>query len=80
MSFGAQSEDAAVSESATCRFVLHPFLADQDITMLHVVHVVGTRMIGQGSDGLSRGNFSEGVMMGRSMMSYYVPLSRSALE
>ena len=48
--------------------------------MLHVVHVAGTRMIGQGSDGLSRGNFTtEGVMMGRSMMSY-VPLSRSALE
>ena len=47
--------------------------------MLHVIHVAGTRMIGQGSDGLSRGNLTEGVMMGRSMMSY-VPLSKSALE
>jgi hypothetical protein len=47
--------------------------------MLHVIHVAGTRMIGQGSDGLSRGNFTEGVMMGRSMVSY-VPLSKSALD
>jgi hypothetical protein len=47
--------------------------------MLHVVHVAGTRMLGQGSDGLSRGNFTEGVMMGRSITSY-VPLSGSASE
>jgi hypothetical protein len=47
--------------------------------LLHVVHVAGTRMIGQGSDGLSRGNLTEGVMVGRSMTSY-VPLGTSALE
>jgi hypothetical protein len=47
--------------------------------MLHVVHVAGTRMVGQGSDGLSRGNLTEGVMTGRPMTSF-VPLSKSALE
>jgi hypothetical protein len=47
--------------------------------LLHLVHVAGTRMIGQGSDGLSRGNLTEGVMLGRTMTSY-VPLSDTALE
>ena len=46
--------------------------------LLHLVHVSGTRMIGQGSDGLSRGNLTEGVMMGQSMISH-VPLGLSAL-
>jgi hypothetical protein len=36
-------------------------------------------MIGQGSDGLSRGNLTEGVMTGKSMLSY-VPLGKTALE
>jgi hypothetical protein len=47
--------------------------------LLHLVHVAGTRMIGQGADGLSRGNLTEGVMKGRSMLSY-VPLGELALS
>jgi hypothetical protein len=47
--------------------------------LLHLVHVAGTRMIGQGSDGLSRGNLTEGIMLGRSLLSY-VPLGESALS
>jgi hypothetical protein len=47
--------------------------------LIHIVHVAGTRMIGQGSDGLSRGNLTEGVMTGQSMLSY-VPLGKTALE
>lgn len=47
--------------------------------MLHVVHVAGTRVIGQGSDGPSRGDLTEDVTTGRLMISY-VPLSQSALE
>jgi hypothetical protein len=47
--------------------------------LLHVVHVAGTRMIGQGADGLSRGNLTEGVMSGHPMTSF-VPLGKSALE
>jgi hypothetical protein len=46
---------------------------------IHVIHVAGTRMIGQGTDGLSRGCLGEGVMKGESMLSF-VPLHRTALE
>ena len=41
-----------------------------------LTHVAGTRMIAQGSDGLSRGNMSEGVMMGKSIQEF-VPLHLS---
>ena len=47
--------------------------------ILYVVHVAGTRMIAQGTDGLSRGVLMEGVMRGDDMLSF-VELSRSALE
>jgi len=46
---------------------------------LQVLHVAGTRMIAQGTDGLSRGELSEGVMAGRPMLSY-IPLHLSALH
>ena len=46
---------------------------------LHVVHVAGTRMIAQGTDGLSRGDFSGGVMAGGDFLSH-VPLHLSPLE
>jgi hypothetical protein len=48
--------------------------------MLHVIHVAGTRMIGQGLDGLSRGNLTEGAVMTGHSMTSYVPLSKTALE
>jgi hypothetical protein len=46
---------------------------------LHVVHVAGTRMIEQGTDGMSRGDHGSGVMAGSSMLSF-VPLNESALH
>jgi hypothetical protein len=46
---------------------------------LNMVHIPGTRMIAQGTDGLSRGDLTEGVMHGRSMLDF-IPLNRSALE
>ena len=46
---------------------------------LTLCHVAGTRMIAQGSDGLSRGNMSEGVMQGKSMLSF-VPLHLTASQ
>ena len=46
---------------------------------LHVVHISGKRMIAQGTDGLSRGNFMEGVMAGKKMIDF-VPLNKSAFE
>ena len=47
--------------------------------ILHVVHVSGTRMIAQGTDGLSRGSFLEGVMTGKDMLAY-VDLAKGAIE
>jgi hypothetical protein len=46
---------------------------------LHIVHVSGKRMIAQGTDGLSRGDHSTGVMSGSSILSF-VPLHLTALE
>jgi len=46
---------------------------------IFVIHVTGTRMIAQGTDGLSRGDQNAGVMSGRNMLDY-VPLHRSAVE
>jgi hypothetical protein len=44
-----------------------------------VLHVAGTRMISQVTDGLSRGLFSGGVLAGKSMLSF-VPLRFSATD
>jgi hypothetical protein len=46
---------------------------------LHLLHVAGTRMIAQGTDGLSRGDLQEGVMTGQ-MMAEFIPLHLSALD
>ncbi len=46
---------------------------------LHVVHVAGTRMIAQGTDGLSRGILLEGVVKGEDMLAF-VDLSKTAIE
>jgi hypothetical protein len=47
--------------------------------ILHMVHVAGTRMIEQGTDGLSRGSFLEGVLAGKDMLSF-ADLSLSAIQ
>ena len=47
--------------------------------ILHVIHVSGTRMIAQGTDGCSRGVLMEGVMAGNDMLSY-IDLDKSAIE
>ncbi len=46
---------------------------------LHVVHITGTRMIAQGTDGLSRGILLEGVVRGEDMLSF-IDIARTALE
>ena len=46
---------------------------------IHFIHIAGSRMIAQGTDGLSRGDLNEGVMRGLNMLSF-VPLHMSALE
>ncbi len=47
--------------------------------IIHLVHVAGTRMISQGSDGLSRGDQNAGVMRGENMLDH-VPLNLSCLQ
>ena len=44
---------------------------------LQMVHVAGTRMIAQGTDGLSRGMMCEGVLAGRDMLEY-IDIAKSA--
>jgi hypothetical protein len=46
---------------------------------IHVIHVSGKRMIAQGTDGLSRGDLSEGVLQGFNFLDF-VPLHKSALD
>lgn len=46
---------------------------------LHFIHVAGTRMIAQGTDGVSRGDCSEGVMGGDTMLQH-VPLHLTCLQ
>jgi hypothetical protein len=46
---------------------------------IHVIWIAGTRMIEQGTDGLSRGDLNTGVLAGKDFLSF-VPLNRSALE
>jgi hypothetical protein len=46
---------------------------------LHVIHVAGTRMQYQGTDGLSRGSTDAGVLQGDDMLSF-IPLHLSAAD
>jgi hypothetical protein len=46
---------------------------------LLVIHVLGKRMQAQGTDGVSRGQLTEGVMNGESMLSF-LPMHETALE
>ena len=49
------------------------------LCLINIIHVSGTRMIAQGTDGLSRGGLLEGVLNGEKMLSF-IPLHVSALE
>ena len=46
---------------------------------LHLVHVAGTRMIAQGTNGLSRGSLLEGVVREEDMLSF-IDLAQGAFE
>ena len=54
-------------------------LAFEGDLLLHVVHVAGTRMIAEGTDGISRGDAGEGAMLGQDMLDF-VPLHLSAVD
>jgi hypothetical protein len=60
--------------------VLHVCLLEINHDLItHVIHVAGTRMQAQGTDGISRGDKSMGVMRGIPMEEF-VPLHKSAFE
>ena len=42
---------------------------------VHLIHVSGTRMIAQGTDGISRGMLMEGVLAGKGMLSF-IPIAK----
>jgi hypothetical protein len=46
---------------------------------IYVIHISGKRMIGHGTNGLSRGNLTEGVMVGMNFLEFF-PLEKTALE
>jgi len=47
--------------------------------ILHYVWIAGVRMIAQGTDGLSRGDFTSGVMAGEDFLKH-IPLNETAVE
>ncbi len=49
------------------------------MSVLHLVHVAGTQMIAQGTAGLSRGSFLEGVLAGKDMLAF-IDLSLPAIQ
>ena len=78
------AEAAFFKGSSKSRLLFELILELRELEMkskakIHFVHVAGTRMIAQGSDGLSRGNVSEGVMRGTPMESF-IPLNEDAIQ
>lgn len=62
-----------------CSLILHLRVLEMlGQVRLHMTHVSGTRMIRQGTDGLSRGNYSSGFMAGESTLSF-IPLHLDVL-
>ena len=59
--------------------ILRLRIAEMDAGMtIYLVHVAGTRMIAQGTDGLSRGSLMEGVLAGNNMLDY-IPIGQTAV-
>ena len=78
------AESVAAKGSSTSPLLFELVTRLYQLTMkflccVNIIHVAGTRMIAQGTDGLSRGDLLKGVLNGRSMMSY-IPLHLSALD
>ena len=68
--------ESCVHKGSSTSAILHELVVQlrkcelEQSFVLHMVHVAGTRMIAQGTDGLSRGSFLEGVVAGSSMLSF----------
>ena len=78
------AESCFVKGSSTSKLLHQLIVRLRKVEMHHgfglfLVHVAGTRMIDQGTDGLSRGVLMEGVMRGEDMLSF-VDLATSAVQ
>ena len=78
------AESAFYKGTSSSRLLFELVLRTKRLEMLgkvfvRVVWVAGTRMIEQGTDGLSRGDLMTGVMAGGNML-MYVPLNKTAEE
>ena len=78
----AVAEAAMFKGSSSSRLLFELVLRLKEIEIrnsmrIHFIHVAGTRMIQQGSDGLSRGNLLEGVMQGADMLDFIPITARS---
>lgn len=79
----ATVESCVQKGSSTSRKLLDLVVRLQSMTtrlgiQVHIFHVAGTRMIAQGTDGVSRGYLGQGVMAGESM-SAHIPINLSAV-
>ena len=77
------AESIAAKGSSTSPLLFELVVRLYKLTMkfmcsVSIIHVAGTRMIAQGSDGLSRGDLLEGVLKGERLLSF-IPLHVSAL-
>jgi len=76
------SEAVSFKGSSNSEALFHLVVRLYKLEMTHMckielVHVAGTRMIRQGTDGLSQGDMYEGIMKGESMFSF-IPLHLNA--
>ncbi len=72
------AEGAFYKGNSPCRALFELVLRLRTIEMqgqlkLYIIHIAGSRMIARGTDGLSRGDFTAGVMSGSPML-HFVPL------
>ena len=77
-------EACAKKGSSSSRKLLDLIVRLQTLTtslgvQIHIFHVAGTRMIAQGTDGVSRGCLGQGVMAG-DVMSAHIPIYLSAID
>ena len=78
------AESAFYKGTSSSRLLFELVLRTKQLEMnghifVRVIWVAGTRMIEQGTDGLSRGNLMTGVMTGLNML-LYVPLNKTVIQ
>ena len=80
----ATAESAYYKGTSSSRLLFEIVLRLRKLEFIHgikifFIHVAGSRMIAQGTDGLSRGDLSEGVMKGSKMLTF-IPFHLTAFQ